>query len=145
MADIVLTKECARCHEVKAAEEFYKNRAMASGLTSYCKRCNSESGKVQYKRSQQRVQIRNRQRLLSTYGLTTESYNELLHAQQLCCAICGTQQSGHTNTEKLSVDHDHDTGKVRGLLCHRCNRGLGHFSDDPALLEAAIHYLRSRG
>ena len=50
------------------------------------------------------------------------------------CVICGSN-------EKLVVDHDHQTGKIRGMLCNHCNRGLGHFRDDPMLLEFAAQYL----
>lgn len=57
-----------------------------------------------------------------------------LKASTTECAICGNQ-------EQLVVDHDHNTGKVRGLLCNHCNRGLGHFRDDPMLLEFAAQYL----
>ena len=75
------------------------------------------------------------------YGLTTHEFNRLNDLQKGCCAICGkenwTQKSG-----RLCVDHDHDTGKVRGLLCQQCNVGLGSFEDSPSFLEGAIAYLR---
>ena len=81
---------------------------------------------------------------LGRYGLSIEDYNALLEAQGGLCAICGqaeTMKRGGV-TWDLSVDHDHDTGVVRGLLCIACNHGLGRFRDDPRLLEAAIAYLR---
>jgi hypothetical protein len=59
--------------------------------------------------------------------------------QNGCCAICGVHQS--EVSKRFSVDHNHSTGKVRGLLCNHCNRGLGHFRDDPMLLEFAAQYL----
>ncbi len=64
-------------------------------------------------------------------------YERLLAAQNGGCAICGKEANGN----RLSVDHDHGTGRVRGLLCQQCNTGLGGFRDDPALLERAIAYL----
>lgn len=74
------------------------------------------------------------------YGLSSEDAQKLLEQQGGKCAICGTEEWGgwhHT----YCVDHDHDTGQVRGLLCTRCNAGLGHFQDDPDLLLRAAQYL----
>lgn len=68
-----------------------------------------------------------------------EWMGEMLAAQGGTCAICGKECDIHRN---LAVDHDHESGKVRGLLCQNCNVGLGHFKDNPALLQQAIDYLR---
>jgi hypothetical protein len=74
------------------------------------------------------------------YGITIEQYNQKLIDQSNCCAICGTDKpgGGHNN---LYVDHNHSTGKVRGLLCRNCNLMLGHAFDKVELLEEAIKYL----
>lgn len=79
------------------------------------------------------------QRWLRYYGINAETYHHLLESQGNRCAICGTEScaSGH----HMSVDHDHLTGKVRGLLCKACNMGLGKFHDSPDLLRNAIEYL----
>ena len=72
-----------------------------------------------------------------TYGLTQNDIDRLVAAQGGVCAICGkawTSQGPH-------VDHDHATGKVRGILCFRCNAALGHISDDPRIVRAMIDYL----
>jgi len=58
------------------------------------------------------------------------------------CAICGKPASGKGHCSRLHVDHDHKTGAVRGMLCHRCNAGLGQFGDDSLVLEAALAYLK---
>lgn len=71
-------------------------------------------------------------------GLTPAAYLEMCEAQGWACKICK-----RTPSSKLHVDHNHETGKIRGLLCGSCNVGLGHFSDDPARLEVAIEYLKS--
>ena len=76
-------------------------------------------------------------RLRKTYGITLADYDRMLKAQGGGCAICGRSPK----TRALDVDHSHRTGKVRGLLCHRDNRGLTWFSDDPARLRAAARYL----
>jgi hypothetical protein len=68
------------------------------------------------------------------HGITMEKYDTLLLQQGGKCAIC-------RKTVQLSIDHDHNTGKVRGLLCKRCNSGLGFFADEPERLQTAIDYL----
>jgi len=76
-------------------------------------------------------------RLKYTYGITLDEFNHILMLQENCCAICGYSFGG----KKPSVDHDHTTGVVRGLLCDRCNFGIGCFEDDAARLEKAAIYL----
>jgi len=78
-------------------------------------------------------------------GCTSEQYQKLVELQNGKCAICGTVE-GHRSRYgkrcKLSVDHDHTNGIVRGLLCNNCNRGLGRFKDSVSHLEAAVRYLK---
>lgn len=77
------------------------------------------------------------------YGISRQDYEELLEKQGDCCAVCKTndvQRKGHTH---FHVDHDHKTGKVRGLLCDLCNRGLGYFKDDAFLMYKGAKYLES--
>lgn len=82
--------------------------------------------------------------LRNNYGMTVDQYDAMLVAQGGVCAICGLpQKGGKTSSVNLHVDHDHATSKIRGLLCHNHNVGLGHFQDDPGLLERAAAYLRS--
>lgn len=82
-----------------------------------------------------------RRSTLKKYGLTTESYDEMLKAQNGICLICHR----HPRKYRLVVDHDHKTGKVRGLLCSRCNWGLGKFFECSEWLQRAADYLRSHG
>ena len=79
-------------------------------------------------------------RLQYLYGITIEHYNRILHQQNNCCAICNRAESEFTR--KLSVDHNHTTGKVRGLLCSTCNYGLGLFKDNLNYLLSAYNYLK---
>lgn len=74
------------------------------------------------------------------YGISREDYNTLFSLQNYCCAICLTKEVGRGHTY-FHVDHDHNTGRVRGLLCDKCNRGLGYFNDNSSLLERASRYL----
>ena len=74
--------------------------------------------------------------LARLYGISQEEYESRLAAQQGLCAICSLESD-----RVLSVDHDHESGQVRGLLCETCNFGIGSFGHDPELLEAVIRYL----
>ncbi|MBP5870856.1 hypothetical protein F3K34_13455 [Streptomyces sp. LBUM 1486] len=73
--------------------------------------------------------------------MTAWDYEQLLKRQNSRCAICGTNKPGHTPDRLFDIDHDHVTGKVRGLLCQHCNMGLGQFMDDLDRLRKAIKYL----
>ncbi len=76
------------------------------------------------------------------FGITQEQYEAILKKQDGLCAICSKPQGSGTNQDKrLAVDHDHKTGKIRGLLCTNCNPGLGFFKDDIVFLKRAIEYL----
>jgi hypothetical protein len=92
-----------------------------------------EQNPEEYRRSLRAAQLRN-------YGLTEREYREMHQAQNGLCAICGNPQ---ISGRELSIDHDHKTGIVRGLLCHKCNLGIGYFQENIAYLENAIAYLCS--
>lgn len=77
------------------------------------------------------------------YGITRQEYNDLLEKQRDSCAICQTMEVGRKGHTHFHVDHDHSTGKVRGLLCDLCNRGLGYFKDDAYLMRKGTSYLES--
>lgn len=83
-------------------------------------------------------------RFKKNYGISLEDYNNLFEKQNGVCAICLQPEIivQHNKIMKLSVDHCHDSKKVRGLLCGNCNRGLGHFRDSINLLEKSIEYLK---
>lgn len=74
------------------------------------------------------------------YGISLDEYNEMFNNQSGCCAICGKHQVEFN--KRLSVDHDHETNKIRKLLCQKCNAGLGTYDDDIELLLKAVEYLR---
>lgn len=83
-----------------------------------------------------------RQRTLRKYGLTEADWDRMLTEQGGRCAICHTDTPGGRG-ERWHIDHCHATDRVRGLLCHNCNVGIGNFKDDPTLLESAAAYLRA--
>ena len=113
---------CTRCKVEKPAtpEAFPLHNGKKNGLDSWCRACRA-TYRSENCRGRHRDVISNED-LISLKTTTTQ------------CVICGSE-------EKLVVDHDHVTGQVRGMLCNHCNRGLGHFRDDPLLLEFAAQYL----
>lgn len=94
-----------------------------------------------YKTAQERAGRRSI--LKNRYNLTQEEYDLLLKNQNNTCAICDTKEnvSKKGSIFSLGVDHNHVSGKNRGLLCHRCNSGIGHLKDSILLLKKAIKYL----
>ena len=97
------------------------------------------------KRNPEKVKEHTRRgKLKANFGITIEEYDEMLYWQGGCCAICAKPQD--TFVRKFAVDHNHTTGKIRGLLCVNCNTAIGKLDDDVVLLERAISYLeRSNG
>jgi hypothetical protein len=88
----------------------------------------------------QRVRKDKKKYHLREFGLSLVEYNQLVEKQMNRCVICGWQWTeGH---KKLAVDHNHVTGKIRGLLCANCNAGLGQFKDNPWLLQKAAEYIQ---
>lgn len=90
--------------------------------------------------NQKQQPARLRKRVLAGYGLTLEAYDEMVTKQDGCCAICKTFEP-LTRTGVWPIDHCHETGRVRALLCNSCNLGLGAFRDDPDRLRAAAEYV----
>lgn len=136
------SKTCSSCKKVLAFSEFPPEPSgrKLGKVGAWCKECCSNKNKTQYKK---RIKAYN----LKKYGLSLSCYENLLEQQQHKCKICGINAenapaSGYAKEGVLCVDHDHITNKVRGLLCSRCNTGLGLFFDDIANLEKAILYLK---
>lgn len=128
-------RECSSCLEFKPAGHYSLERdARAFGgvaMRSTCKPC-TESRKY-------KADIKRR------YGISYEEYEDILEQQNNCCAICKSDTSQNNRaTRGLFVDHCHTTGKVRGLLCSKCNHALGLLNDDIDLLKAAMDYLTPR-
>lgn len=137
------TKECTTCLTTKNLLDFYRNTRRKDGYDSRCKECATEykaswvATKPEYIKLQ-----RENSRLVTRYGITSEDYLKLLESQNFSCAICGnTPEEGREASTKLSVDHCHESGKVRGLLCQKCNTGIGLLGDTKEGLQKALNYL----
>lgn len=147
-----MTKICPKCKKKLSVSKFNKSNRR-DGYQTYCRECHNAMQRAKYSSSPEekvKRQIRAGRRkdknplvtrdaeLKRLYGINLEQYIDMFRAQGGVCAICKEE----CKTKKsLSVDHDHNTGKVRGLLCNRCNRALGMFSDSPELLKRAANYI----
>jgi len=139
-AKTVAVKQCGACKEVKSALDFYNAKKSTTGLTSWCKLCCAKQSKVWYSNTQnKRKNYLNR--IKNKYGVSSEEYQKMFDEQEGKCLIC--EKHDDDVKQRLHVDHCHQTGKVRGLLCFNCNAGMGNLGDDIVLLEKAIQYLKS--
>ncbi|WP_395000252.1 endonuclease VII domain-containing protein [Acinetobacter sp.] len=125
-------KLCKKCNLPKDEAEFHKNKANKTGLSSYCKPCAKIAGREW---GQKFPEKKHAQHVKQTYGLTAEEYQKKCDEQNNVCAICASTDK---RAFRLSVDHCHSTGKVRGLLCNKCNLTLGWYEQ---IKEQAIAYL----
>ena len=134
-------KRCPKCGETKDHALFYRSKTTKDGCQSYCKACCNLLS-TSYARDNKDKIPTTGYSLKRRYGITSEDYFMMLTEQNNQCVICETKEC-HTG-RNFSVDHDHKTGKVRGLLCAHCNVGLGNFKDNTTLLKKAIEYLDQR-
>jgi hypothetical protein len=102
------------------------------------KEYHKEHARLWRQRNPERYVASYRRENLKKYKITVEEYEKRLKEQNGGCAICGTAP---TKERRLCVDHDHETGVIRGLLCYSCNIALGHFQDSRSLLQRAVDYL----
>lgn len=139
------TKVCCVCEERKDFGKFYNSKSQPDGKGYRCKSCDDKAKKRWAERNPERLRESQRRNLLWTsYRITPVDYDTMLTEQDGGCAICGLPEADNKIAGKyncLSVDHDHKTGKVRGLLCNQCNRGLGFLQDSSVLLRRAANYL----
>jgi len=153
-------KRCCTCKVWLPLEKFGRNKARPDGLQDYCAICHRAAVKRYYDKTpgakerakavsaawnkanyerRKRIELRSK---LKEKGLTMEQYDEAIIRQEGGCGICGEKENRHTLQTRLVIDHDHVTGKFRGLLCHNCNVSLGLMRDNIELLERAIAYLK---
>jgi hypothetical protein len=160
-------KRCSKCGVVQPLENFYMEKTAKDGYRNDCKACFAERARERYLLKADEIKARvkkwqeenperhaenqarwrdsggkarsNRKSYLKrTFNLTLEDYDQMVAAQDGGCAICGdAPDEGKT----FHIDHEHETGEVRGLLCQRCNHALGLFRESNDLLYAAAEYL----
>jgi len=140
-------KICTKCHIEKSIDQFNKQGDKKSknypiGTKSHCKACLSVYRKAFYSTPEGKKKGIEKSWKTKGINFTVEQYQELLKKQNGVCAICGAEKN--KNNTSLCVDHDHKTGKIRGLLCHLCNTAIGKFNDDILMLEKAIEYIKDK-
>ncbi len=137
--------------ERKYNREYAKRyRKSPAGIRYYKKYYNSDANRRRRNRAIKRYHNSPggkkyvRKFLLKKYGLTIAQRNKMLREQHGRCYICKKPEIliKKGEVQRLCIDHDHKTGKVRGVLCHKCNSGLGFFNDDPVLLAKAISFFK---
>jgi hypothetical protein len=113
-------KRCPQCEVVKPHSEWERNKTSSDGWASYCRACRAERNRVSYFKRK--------------YGLTEAERDALIASQRGVCCICLSAPAAH-------VDHCHETGRVRGVLCFSCNAALGQFKDQPEVIRRAAAYV----
>lgn len=139
-----MNKTCTKCLKEKPLSNFAKMAASKDGYAWQCKGCASAYGRERRKEPEFKRRKRHNS-FKFAFGIGIEEYERLFDKQGGICAICFKPETKiHPSTglvQFLSVDHCHNTGRVRGLLCSQCNLMLGLANDSPEILEAALRYL----
>lgn len=130
-------KQCSECRKIKPVAAFCRNKSTYDRLYPKCRACIAARDRKNYAAKKVKSWF-------LKYGITEQTYWEMFEAQGGVCAICKQAETriNRGTLAHLAVDHDHNTGRVRGLLCATCNAGIGHFRDDTDLLQSAIVYLQ---
>jgi len=158
-------KKCNKCGEQKPLSEFHKKKANKDGLQNACKICRIVENNYQYSKNKpkrliwQKDYYKNNTEnvldygknwrkcnknntenydLIKKYGMTSAQKTKMIISQNNCCAICKLEFKDKRHTH---VDHCHTTGKIRSILCHGCNTGIGLLKESPKILKSAIMYL----
>ncbi len=152
-------KTCTKCSTEKEISAFGKDGQKKDGLSPHCRACRAIMSKRHYENNKEKVDGRNRKwykdnghtkefkdgtrnaTLKRKYGIDVSDYNGMFIEQGGRCAICGKHQSEFVHS--LVVDHNHETGKVRGLLCRACNLGIGMLGDVLEVMKNAIKYVEA--
>ena len=158
------TRLCTGCGQIKPldSQHFTKDKYNSTGFVYKCKVCRAKAHKewslknpekvkeINAKNKEKRKQFYNspdgilssrKAHLKRKYKITLDEFNEMLKKQKGKCAICGGTET-HDKHKVMAVDHCHKSGKIRALLCFKCNSGLGHFGDNIENLKKAIKYLK---
>jgi len=130
-------KKCSKCKQIYPAipKFFYRHSNRKDGLDPWCKECKKDYDKIHHK--------------IKKFNISLKQYKKMFNAQKGRCLICGRNFDDIYKNQKENhiyytprIDHDHKTGKVRGILCHHCNTALGSLNENPLILVRAIKYLQ---
>lgn len=129
-------KICRKCQIEKPLSDYHNLTKSKDGKRNICKSCISLSQKQHFQKHHGKIKDKNLKRV---YGISLQQFNEMLEKQDRKCGICENDLDGKLLTH---IDHCHTTGKIRAILCHYCNTGLGLFKESPDLLAKATKYLK---
>lgn len=149
-------KRCSMCKKDKPLSGFSKNRSRSDGLRAYCKDCASvvdKKWRIENPEKSRRIsktsydrhmtpEKRFNYKLKHVYNLKREDFDKMYDTQNGKCKLCYKEIKAQVQSH---VDHNHDTGVIRGLLCSKCNLGLGHFYDNSDVLVRASKYILMEG
>lgn len=158
-----MTKRCGKCKVHKPLSAFGKKSDSKDGLRCYCKECREEYNRThrvekseynkkyrqihrtellkqqkEYRQTEEGKLACRRRDLKKSFDITLEDFDKMVEEHGGVCAICGDK---NINGHRLCVDHNHETNKIRGLLCDHCNHLLGYAKDNITILRSAINYL----
>lgn len=136
------TRKCRTCEQTLPISRF---RIVRPNVAEWrCKSCETKRTNQWAQQNRERDRERRRNYMYKrAFGITIEDYDRMLTEQRGGCAICGAKEGG-TRSGRFCIDHNHSTGKVRGLLCQGCNTAIGLMRDEPGLLRGAAYYVETR-
>jgi len=144
-------KRCWDCGVTKSSGDFHKGADRCKECTKVYSADYRKNNKEKVRETNKKSYLKNKpaylrrveeRRIKRVYGLSTKDYESLFEVQENRCLICN-KEGGAKGATKLVVDHNHDSRKVRGLLCRQCNTALGGFKDDIGLLKKAVEYMEN--
>ena len=142
--------KCTHCQKEEYISDgislyFQKDKQKKYGFRMQCKECRSFISREWRSKNENMINIKNASRkMFSRYGITIDDYDNMLTEQNGVCAICGTSKLSK-NKSRFAIDHCHNTGAIRGLLCSNCNSGIGKLKDNPDIIIKAYEYLIKNG
>lgn len=139
-----LTKNCACCKHRKLKEQFMINKQQKDGLSCYCRECQHKKSAAYREKNREKIRANYRSAALKfklkKFGLTLDKYVDMLIEQKGCCAICNISDIKYKRA--FDIDHNHKTGKVRGLLCKQCNFLVGLSQESFLIINKLKQYLK---
>lgn len=145
---------CRICHRETANKKRNQNRSWFNAKQAQDRIDNPEKWEAEYKRQYRKLrenqgELLSLKKVCNARGISVDRYLKMLEEQDFRCAICRQEETckdpRHERVRRLSIDHCHRLGVVRGLLCHSCNTGIGKFKDDTMIMKSAIEYIHNNG
>ena len=137
-------KKCIGCNCIKSKSEFRKQAIHADGLNKHCNDCIESKNRHKKPRKKVTYEKNREYNLKKKFGMTLDDFNKILNNQFGGCAICGDVSPAPVRSDQrhgFVVDHCHETGVVRAILCQSCNKAIGFLREDPTIAQRTADYL----